>query len=272
VFPGSNAASVRQPGGFVMLFDYWPDPGSLLTIAQSSLGSGGYGEFDRQPIAQRKRWLMSRIAVKDAVRHLMWDDGAGDVFPVEIRVSDAGDGRAAIAPWPERAIPAFDASFAAVGEVAVAVARHAGPHAAPDAPGVGIAVAEITDSPDAASPFALCDQETGTLEAACRAEPAAGRATWLTRFLVAKEAAARAAGHGPDSEPATPIVTGAASDFITVAIGGRTYQVRHEEAANPAGLRTRQYVVAWTGGPDPASSSDDVSTLSRARTNEEDSA
>lgn len=202
VFPGRNAASVRQPGGWVALFDYWPDPGTLLTIAQSALGSRGFGEFDRQPVAQRKRWLMGRIAVKDAARYLLWDGGAGEVFPVEVRVQDAADGRARVEPWPERGIPPFGASYAVAGEVAVAIAAPSGApapsglDAGPGGTPVGISVADLTAG-HGPQPGTLPAAEAAVLDAAAAAEPGCGRDVWLVRFQVARQAAARAHGAGP---------------------------------------------------------------------------
>jgi acyl transferase domain-containing protein len=142
VFPGRNAASLRQPEGWVMLFDYWPDTGTLLTIARSALGSLRFPEFEKQPAGRRKQWLMARIAVNDAARYQMWDNGAGEVFPIEVGVSDAGDGRARVDEWPARGIPPFLASYATAGDIAVAIASR--PGAAPDTPWPGIGVAEIT--------------------------------------------------------------------------------------------------------------------------------
>jgi len=241
VFPGRNAASVRQPGGWVALFDYWPDPGTLLTIAQSALGSRGFGEFDRQPVAQRKRWLMGRIAVKDAARHLMWDDGAGEVFPVELRVGDAADGRARVEPWPERGIPPFSASYAVAGEVAVAIATPAGPGAA----GAGISVAEIPAGREAGPAAGLSAAEAAVLEAASAAEPGCGRDGWLARFQVAREAAARACGAGPGGADPPVRVTGTVPGALTVAVGRRTCLASHGEISNPGGLPARRYVVGW---------------------------
>jgi Polyketide synthase dehydratase len=246
VFPGRNAASELQPGGWVALFDYWSDPASLLTIAQSILGTRGWPDFDQQPIAGRKRWLMSVLAVKDAARHHLWNGGADEVYPIEVRVSDVTGGRARVAEWPERHIPAFEASVAVAGQVAVAMARPAGPGSAPGGAGLGIAVAEIADQPDDAPPSG----EQGVLDAACRAEPACGRELWLTRFRAAREAAAKAQGTGPDGATGGPTVTGVAPGAITVAVSGRTRQVSYREIANPEGLPARRYVVAWTPAPE----------------------
>jgi acyl transferase domain-containing protein len=260
-FPGHNAASVSQPGGWVMLFDCWPHPGTLLTIAQSSLGSRGFGEFDRQPIAGRKRWLMGQIAVKDAARRLMWDDGADEVFPIEVRVSDLGDGRADVLPWPERNIPAFGASYAIAREAAVAMAWPAGTPAAPGATAAGIGVADIDDSPDSVGPELsgpelsdpeLSDPERDVLEAAVAAEPGAGRAVWLARFRAARQAAAGPLGISPADRPGALTVTAAGPEVITVTAEGRSCAVSHDEIRNPEGLPERRYAVAWASAPQDA--------------------
>jgi len=249
--PGRHAVALRQPEGWVVTFDYWPDPATQNSIAALTMGAGGYLEYDKQPVARRKRWLLGRLAVKDAVRFLMWDDdGAAEIFPIEIRVSADSGGRARTDGWPGRGIPSFEASLAHAGEAGVAIARPAVPAAVPGAPGMGIGIAEIADAAEPAPPAALSDQELATLEAASAAEPGSGRALWLTRFLAAREAAAQAEGTGPGGAPHLVTVTGATPAVITVAASGRTYRVSHREIRNPDELPARRYAVAWTRGPE----------------------
>jgi malonyl CoA-acyl carrier protein transacylase len=48
------------------------------------LNSAERREYAARPPTERRRWLLERILVKDAVRGLRWDRGAGPIFPAEV--------------------------------------------------------------------------------------------------------------------------------------------------------------------------------------------
>lgn len=75
---------------------------------------------------------------------------------------------------------------------------------------------------------------------------AGGGALWFTRFWTAKEAVAKARGTGLRGRPAEYRVVAADENRARVVAGGRLYEVRLEETANPPGLPERHYVVART--------------------------
>jgi acyl transferase domain-containing protein len=245
--PGRNAIALRQPEGWVVTFDYWPDPATQNLFARATLGTAGYADYEREKMATRKGWFLSRLSVKDAVRYLIWDDvGDQEIFPVEIAVSEAGNGRPQVRGWASLAVPAYEVSSAQAGHVGVAIARPARPGGAPAAPGPGIGVAEITDSALVTPLLPLSDRELGVLEAASGTDSGSPRALWSARLTAAKEAAAKAQGIRLAEAPSLVTVTDAVPSVITVVAGGCTYQVSHREIRTPADLLPRHYVVAWT--------------------------
>jgi len=247
--PARNAIALRQPEGWVVTFDYWPDPATQNLFARATLGTTGYADYEREQIATRKGWFLGRLSIKDAVRYLMWDDdGDQEIFPVEIAVSEARDGRPRVHGWASLAVPAYQISSAQASHVGVAIAR---PVAAPEAPGPGIGVAEIAGSARGRPHVPLSDRELAALEAASFADPGSPRALWSARFAAATEAAAKALGIGRAEAPRLVTVTEATPSVITVAACGRTHRVSHREIRTPEELPARHYVVAWTYGLDP---------------------
>ncbi|MEV4744255.1 beta-ketoacyl synthase N-terminal-like domain-containing protein [Streptomyces sp. NPDC049555] len=233
--PEHSTLSRARPGGWHLVFAYWPDPASRELMMRNVLGGAERDAYAARPREDRPQWLLGRIAAKDAVRHHLWQHGAGPVFPAEIRVRDDDGGR----PHPEgvhgRELPPLSLSLAHCAEAAVALARPAG-----GAP-AGIAVEEITEHPEAARDAILAPEEHPLYDRL------GGDAHTLVRFRAAKEAAAKAEGTGPPGRPRDLCITVADGDRLTVRTpSGRTYPVSLAEVANPPGLRPRRYVVAWT--------------------------
>jgi acyl transferase domain-containing protein len=212
--PGHHAFAVRQPEGWVAVFDDWPDPTTLNSMATLVLGAESYHtDWEPMPVPRRKGWLLSRLAVKDAVRYQMWADGGPrPIFPVEINVTDGPGDRPLAHGWERLTVPGYRISSASARHLGVAIARPP----ASDGRGVGIGVAEIGGG-------------TGPREAAAAA---------------AIQAAAAAAG---EASPAEATVTGATATTVTVAVSGRTYQISHREVLDPyEDSPSRRHVVAWT--------------------------
>jgi hypothetical protein len=243
--PEQHPFAARQPEGWVAIFAHWADPASQNAFAHITLGAHGYQEYERQPVAGRRGWLLRRVAVKDAVRFLLWDRGDKDVFPIEIKVSDGADGRPRIEGWPGRAIPPLDVSVAQVGDVAVAVAQPTRSGRAPDCPRAGIGIAEISDHRAGPPEAVFSVRELDLLE---NVAAGSGRDVWLSRFQAAKEAALRA-GWPTGVSQVRPEVTGATSVAIDVMIGGHIHRITHREISNPEGLPAQRYTVAWTTTP-----------------------
>ncbi|MEV8512189.1 beta-ketoacyl synthase N-terminal-like domain-containing protein [Dactylosporangium sp. NPDC051484] len=247
--PQRHPMSLRQPEGWTVAFDRWPDLVSRGLAARGILGARGVAEYERQPAKARKQWLLGRIAVNDAVRSQLWDDGHTDVYPIELTVSNDPNGRPRVHPRPGRGYRECDVSLAHVADIAVAIAKPRTPGAPADAAGVGIDVTEITDHPDSTITFALSDSERRLLDS--KVATGEDRWLWFARFWAAKEAAAKAEGSGLAGDPRRFKLVAATPAALTVEVAGRVYLVAHREVANPEGLPPRRYVVGWTWGPQP---------------------
>lgn len=277
-FADRHTLSRPQPGGWVLLHERWPDLASRDLIMRNHLGAAERDQYARQPPRGRRAWLLGRIAVKDAVRHRLWEHGDGPVFPAEIAVRNDAAGRPVVAGVHGRTLPGLDVSLAHCAEAAVALVRPAR-----DAVGigdgigigigVGIDIEEVVDRPGETLEVALGGAESELL-AACRAraghDPADGHghidtgggradgpadgALWFTRFWAAKEAVAKAVGTGLRGRPRDFTVVAADPATLLVETAGpagpRRHRVHCTTVTSPPGLPVRRYVVAWTAGPD----------------------
>jgi len=245
-FPERFGLSIRQPEGWMLVFDCWTDPTSRASAAFSVLGSAGAAMFHAMPIARRAAWMLGRIAVKDAVRHRQWDAGTAEVFPIELTVTNDPDGRPRVINRPGAGLLDCDVSLAHTAEVAVAIALPREPDADQDASGVGIDVTAVTPVGDSTIGFALTPAERHLLEAVAGPD----RDLWFARFWSAKEAAGKARHTGLDGNPKHLVVISAAGDELVVQAGTERFRVAFREVSNPPELPPRRYTVAWTWGPE----------------------
>ncbi|CCH31866.1 beta-ketoacyl synthase N-terminal-like domain-containing protein [Actinosynnema sp. NPDC047251] len=133
-FPGSHTLSTPHDEGWAVVHERWPDLATRELVMRNMLGGAERTAYDTCPPNVKRRWLLGRIAAKDAARALLWREGAGEVYPAEIAVDD---------PPRLRGVHGRDVSgvlvdLAHCAEVGVAIARR-GPcgidvrEAAPDA-------------------------------------------------------------------------------------------------------------------------------------------
>lgn len=244
-FVERNTLSAPQAGGWVVLHERWPDLASRDLIMRNHLGSAERARYEQQPPRGRRAWLLGRIAVKDAVRRRLWEQGEGPVFPAEIEVHNDATGRPRVSGLHGRTLPDLDVSLAHRAEAAVALVR-AG---TPGGPGVGIDLEEVVARPATTLSVALGPAELDLL-AACRAAHGGSEALWFTRFWAAKEAVAKAEGTGLGGRPRDFAVVRADPSALLVTVAGpdgpRTHRVHCALIDNPPGLPQRRYVVAWT--------------------------
>ncbi|MEU0373995.1 beta-ketoacyl synthase N-terminal-like domain-containing protein [Streptomyces sp. NPDC006283] len=243
-FPERNTLSVMQKGGWCLVHDRWPDLASRDLVMRNHLSRVERDEYERCPPRGRPRWLLGRIAVKDAVRRWLWEHGEGPVFPAEIRVSNNEDGRPQVAGLHGRRLPDLDVTLAHCAETGVAFVRRSARHGRD---GVGIDVEEITQRPPQTLDVALSRAERELLLERCTGT-SESLAVWFTRFWAAKEAVAKAQGTGFRGRLKDFTVVTARPDELVVEAGGCTYLVQCRQIGNPADLPNRDYVVAWTTG------------------------
>jgi hypothetical protein len=217
-----------------------------VLIANQALGAAGYAQYERRPLRDRRQWLLTRLAVKDAVRLQLRRHGDGDVFPIEIAVTDGPDGQPRVQGWAGRPLPGHHVSAATAGRLTVALARAAAAGEHEDGPGVGIAITSADRAASGDRPWPLSAGERAILGSAAHdcGEP---ESIWLARFIASKEAAAKAAG--ATSDEAACAITGAEAGQVRVDAAGHSYQVGYREIGDPSDLPPGQYVVAWTWGP-----------------------
>jgi acyl transferase domain-containing protein len=261
--PGRYTFATGQPGGWATCFDYWPDPASQNSIVTLVSGMDGWDEYASKPVAQRKGWMLGRLAAKDAVRMRLWESEPGrEISPIEIAVSDTDDGRLTVSGWERLRVPELDVSATYTRNIGVAIAR-LGTHV--PGSGAGIGVVEVgSDGDTRAAAIArtghadleqacirLSGDELAVLERAlARKELTGDRALLVAAFAAAKAAASRSAGVYDGRAAA---VTGVTSSAIAVDVSGRRHEISHREVNPPEDLPAQRYVVAWT--PDSAESS-----------------
>ncbi|MCX5193055.1 polyketide synthase dehydratase domain-containing protein [Streptomyces sp. NBC_00249] len=231
-----------RPEGWVLARRRWSDPASQELVMRRYLGAPERAVYERLSPRARAPWLLGRIAAKDALRQLLWDGGAGPVFPVEVPVGNDAAGR----PVPGGPLAGgFRLTIAHKDRIAVALAHPV--HA------VGIDVEPVTADPDALIRVALGPGELRLAEELAAREgtvlPAALTALWC-----AKEAAAKAAGQGLGGRPRDWRVSADGPDAAGLVVhspDGRPYPVRTSLLTTaPA-----DHVVAWTADGTPSSPS-----------------
>ncbi|MBP2472842.1 acyl transferase domain-containing protein [Crossiella equi] len=116
-FPEHNRLSERRDAGFFVVWERWPDVASRDLMMRNYLNAAERAVYDTTSPRTRRQWLLGRMAVKDAVRQHLWDDGAGPMFPVELTVTGEAEvtGR--------NPLPPLTVSTAQEGRVGVAITR-----------------------------------------------------------------------------------------------------------------------------------------------------
>lgn len=142
-----------RPEGWCLARRRWSDPASQELVMRRYLGAAERAVYERLSPRARAPWLLGRIAAKDALRQLLWDGGAGPVFPVEVAVGNDPAGRPVARSPLTRG---FRLSIAHKDRIAVALAHRDRP--------VGIDVEQVTADPDALIRIALGSAEVRLAE------------------------------------------------------------------------------------------------------------
>lgn len=269
--------SQARPEGWFLMHERWFEAASRELAARRWLGSAEREHAQRLPGLQRRAHLLGCIAVKDAVRSLMWADGAGDIFPAEIQVTSTGD-----STWARgvhgRCVPPLQIALAQEPQLAVALVRPAqkGSGAGPGTdipPGTGIALELVPPSPtvtggiipEVSGPTASARQE-GDRDSRVRARLKAGLRA--ARRAVASAAGVDAEEVDPLAVPEGTVVPASDADAeLVMPVRLRRGQAGRTEYSDgrteySVGLRCvvsppddwpsspratrREYVVAWT--------------------------
>ncbi|GAA1050853.1 acyltransferase domain-containing protein [Arthrobacter russicus] len=245
--------SLPQPGGWVLLPDFWPDLASRDLTLRKYFGRAERQEHLASPPRGRRQRLLGKIAAKDAIRRVLWSTDPSGVFPAELAIGHLPSGQPTVSGVHGRQLPELEFSIAHSNDVGVAIARPRVPGSA----GVGIDVEAIESRPESIEAVLFGDAEQARLDALRKdAEPAEALA-WLTRFFSAKEAVGKALGTGLAGRPRELEVVAVHPgtpdcdyrlDVDTAA--GRRYRVAVSTIHNLEILTERSYIVAWTTGLD----------------------
>ncbi|MET9609714.1 beta-ketoacyl synthase N-terminal-like domain-containing protein [Streptomyces sp. NPDC006512] len=238
--PEVSGIGEPQPGGWCVAVRRWNDPASQELVMRRYLGAAEREAYERLAPRARAPWLLGRIAAKDALRQLLWDRGAGPVFPAEVTVTADGAGR----PVPGGLAAGLHLSLAHKDRIAVAVAH-------PDAP-VGIDVEPVAEDPGALIRIALTPDEHRLAERLA-ARDGTGLAAAVTTLWCAKEAAAKAEGTGLGGRLVRWRVTEDPADGLRVlSPAGRTHHVRTTTHAGHLVARTVPAAAAPRSAPSSA--------------------
>lgn len=226
-----------RPEGWCLARRRWTDPASQELVMRRYLGAAERAAYERMGPRARAPWLLGRIAAKDALRHLLWDGGAGPVFPAEVPIGNDPAGR----PFAGGALAGgAHLTIAHKDRIAVALAH-------PGLP-VGIDVEHVTTDPDALIRVALAPGELGLAERLA-AQEGTGLPAALTALWCAKEAAAKAAGTGLGGRPRDWRTTGdpGSGELRVLSPDGHPYPVRTTLLV--LADAPLDHVVAWTDRP-----------------------
>lgn len=263
--PDAVAIGEEQPGGWCLVREHWGDTASRELVMRRYLGAAERADYARRRPRAQRQWLLGRMAAKDAVRHWLWHNGGGALFPVEVDTGNHADGR----PWVRaRPAPDLEVSLAHAGELGAAIVSRAGDET------VGIDVEVLADRGTGVERVALGADEMRLLDGLSAGTVGGGqdsavRAEWTARLWVAKEAVAKAEGTGLAGRPkaiavlAVDPAPGYSSDLdeeateansgdgglsgdiclVVASPGGRRYRVRTRLISGHGGP---SYVVGWT--------------------------
>jgi phosphopantetheinyl transferase (holo-ACP synthase) len=195
-FPEHTLVAERRDGYWIAV-EPWGSSASRDLIARRYLGAEEREEFFAlRPNAQGD-WLLGRVAIKDAVRDMLWQQGAGPLFPIEVQVRNDEAGRPVVV-GPEGPVIASLSHRAGVAVVALAGEGEA-----------GIDVETVEARPERFADLVLGESERAL---------AAGLPTeaWLARAWTVKEAAAKAAGTGLQGRPRDFVIREIDGDWTRV--------------------------------------------------------
>ncbi|PIF46679.1 acyl transferase domain-containing protein [Chryseobacterium sp. 52] len=174
-------------------------------------------KYHQQLLPNRKKnWMVSRVAVKDAVRHLLKQEKNHPCYPITFEIGSDEVGK----PYLIGDITEdIHISLAHKGKEAVGIARHGGP--------VGIDMEIIEERSSGFYDLVFTDHELTLLKDRDQAE-------WTTRFWVAKEAYGKFLGTGLKGNPKKIEVTHIEGDHLWIS------------QTEIKTIKHKNYIIGWT--------------------------
>jgi hypothetical protein len=88
----ANSLLSRCQEDYALVHEHCKSAGALTRMGQRYLSERETRLWEGAGPRKKRGWLLGRIAVKDAVRHWLWNRGAGPLYPAEIEVFNHEDG------------------------------------------------------------------------------------------------------------------------------------------------------------------------------------
>jgi phosphopantetheinyl transferase len=249
MFPEKNLLTEMRPERFGVLRQPWRGAASRDLLARRYLTEKE--RKDQQKVGPRGKgeWLLARMAIKDCVRRHLWDRGHGPLFPAEIEIDTEPSGRPVVrGPFKEE-IHVSAAHKQGLVVARISEGRACGidleriePRSA-DFEELAFTASERALLPSAESPSGPNTGPSPTPSGEGGASGTAGlptpRDVAITRFWVAKEAAAKARGTGLSGNPSRFVVREIMGDRLLDGSEGRRVWVETVHQGS-------DYIVGWT--------------------------
>ncbi|MDR2649546.1 MAG: 4'-phosphopantetheinyl transferase superfamily protein [Clostridiales bacterium] len=209
-------------------------PDSTLFMLEKRYLSGPDREvFNSLKVSKKKReFILSRIALKDAVRSYV-SDGGNLMYPIEFYCTHDENGRPAMRGYGNAAekVDSLYVSVAHKGNAAVAIASREP---------VGIDLEIIEEKSRDFLETAFTEREIELLKALNSPEAA-------VRFWVAKEASAKKTGYGLKGGPKRFEIRALEGDTLLIGEDRvRTVKIGSEHLTDSEYLTDAEYIVGWT--------------------------
>ncbi|MFO0586969.1 MAG: beta-ketoacyl synthase N-terminal-like domain-containing protein [Polyangiaceae bacterium] len=242
MFPEKNLVTEMRPERFGVLRQPWRGAASRDLLARRYLTERERRDQHKVGPRGKGEWLLARMAIKDVVRQHLWDRGHGPLFPAEIEIESEPSGRPVVRG------PACDGlHVSAAHKQGLVVAKIAeGRACGVDLERIEPRSADFEELAFTPSERALLPPVEGPRssgrggESVAEEKPAStSRDVAITRFWVAKEAAAKARGTGLAGNPSRFVVREVMGDRLLVGAEGQSTWVEtmHLDA---------DHIVGWT--------------------------
>ena len=235
MFPEKSLVTEMRPERFGVLRQPWRGAASRDLLARRYLTERERRDQHKVGPRGKGEWLLARMAIKDAVRHHLWERGQGPLFPAEIEIESEPSGRPVVRGPACAGLHVSAAHKQGLVVVKIAEGRACGidleriePRSA-DFEELAFTPSERALLPHVESP------RSGEAESAKRTV----RDIAITRFWVAKEATAKARGTGLAGNPSRFVVREVMGDRLLVGAEGQSTWVEtmHLDA---------DHIVGWT--------------------------